>query len=237
MAQNTSQLYKSIIAGEHWFESKVVFDGDIEVGKDELISLLIDFDIFAGNGFSVGNAASAEIDIELIDNGLDIPRRSSIQPYVRVCNKTQQSEWLSQGFFYLDTREITKSDSGLEILSIHGYDSMLKAELAMETKYTIDPDEYPMPMDTAVAKICARMGVQQDPENSISHDYVIQYPGWGENALTSREVLCAIAAAHCGNWMMTAANKLRLVPVRPLGFLIDENDNFIVTEGGEKIIV
>ena len=76
----------------------------------------------------VGGAISGEIDLVMHKPGGDIPELSIVIPYVRACTDELQSEWIQQGVFYIDTRETTKDDDGLEILSIHGFDAMLFAE-------------------------------------------------------------------------------------------------------------
>ena len=51
--------------------------------------------------------------------------------------------------------------------------------------------------------------------------------------MTMREVLSAIAAAHAGNWIVTAENKLLLLPL----FSAPDETDYIVNEHGDAILI
>lgn len=69
-------------------------------------------------------------------------------------------------------------------------------------------DERPRGRKLLVADIASRIDVEVDSRTVINESYVIEYP----NDYTMREILCHIAAAHAGNWIITADGKLLLVP-------------------------
>lgn len=72
--------------------------------------------------------------------------------------------------------------------------------------------QWPAPMADVVTEIAAVMGVGVDVRTEIrtEKDYAVSYPN--EDMLIS-EILGMIAAAHGGNWIMSEAGELRLVPL------------------------
>lgn len=144
------------------------------------------------------------------------------------------SEWLPKGVFYIDTRETTRNGNGLDILSIHGYDSMLFAEQL----YPSTTHEWPM-VDTAVVQEMAdAMGVTVDPRtyDLMNAGYMIPLPG----SYSIREVLGYIASMYVGSFIMTETGLLRLVSILELpnetNYLID-NAGDAITFGGDRILV
>lgn len=150
-------------------------------------------------------------------------------PYYRLSNGTQTSEWIQKGVYYIDTRSV---DSGL--LTIHGYDDMLKAEQIWTPDQSL---EFPMPMTQAANIIADIMGVEIDARTVLNSAYTVDYPA---NDYTLRDVLRYIAAAHGGNWIMSDAGELWLVGLNTLppetNYLCDEDGDWI-TFGGDRILV
>jgi hypothetical protein len=111
-------------------------------------------------------------------------------------------DWMAQGKYYIDTRDV---DEVTGLMTIHGYDAMLKAE----EKFLTDDDigSWPRTTHQVVANIASRLGVVYDTGFAMN-GYMVSYPG----DLTMREVLGHIAAAHGGNWVITDSNWLRLIP-------------------------
>lgn len=213
MAQNVSEDYKSIISSlNHWFETKVSIGGT-DVGETVLMSVSTQNQLFDTNQPSVGCAVAGQITVTLIDNGLDIPRMAEIRPYVRVTDGTNTSEWIPQGVFYLDTRAVTRNDDGLDILTLNGYDAMLKAEQA----YPYDTQQI---ASTVVKNISGLMGLpwatKVDPHVweiiPVNGGDTIQCSG----EYTAREHLQYIAALYGGNWTMTNEGKLNLVRINDI---------------------
>lgn len=145
------------------------------------------------------------------------------------------SEWIPQGVFYIDTREVTANNNGLNILSLHGFDAMMKAEQPYSSNATVSdaPDtEY-------VQAIADAIGVEVDSRTwKIMRGYTMPFP----LGYSMREVLGYIASAYIGSFVMTDEGKLRLVsllglpdrPEKPL--LGDEYGNAIVF-GNDTILV
>lgn len=171
--------------------------GGVSYGMDALYAANITQALF--EKFSVGNACAAELTIRFAPGGT-VPRMATIVPCARAA---ETEEWMQLGVFYTDTRRLT----GGGLLEITAYDAMLKSEVV----WTPDQDlTFPMTMPEAVDVIAGLMGVALDSRTVLNGAYTIDYPA---NDYTLRDVLRYIAAAHGGNWVITAEGKLRLVPL------------------------
>lgn len=226
--QTVSALYQQIMSGEHYAERKINIAGT-DYGEDTIVSLTTTGGLFADGTLSVGSAVSREINLSLWNVSTTIPKMAKLIPYYRLSNGTQTSEWIQKGVYYIDTRSV---DSGL--LTIHGYDDMLKAEQVWVPDQSLT---FPMPMTQAVNVIAGLMGVQIDARTVLNSAYTIDYPA---NDYTLRDVLRYIAAAHGGNWIMSDAGELWLVGLNTLppetNYLCDEDGDWI-TFGGDRILV
>lgn len=169
------------------------------------------------DSFSAGNACSAELDITFWPLG-DIARMATIIPYYR---ETAEDAWQQLGIFYTDTRSQYRQTT-----EIVAYDAMLKGDIEWIPDQTL---EFPMSVPDAVSHIAARMGVEVDSRTVLNAAYTIDYPANGD---TLRNVLQYIAAAHAGNWIITAEGKLLLIP---LFSSLPEETHYLVTENGTPI--
>lgn len=226
--QTVSALYQQIMSGEHYAERKINIAGT-DYGEDAIVSLTTTGGLFADGTLSVGSAVSREINLSLWNISKTIPKMAKLIPYYRISNGTQTSEWIQKGVFYIDTRSV---DSGL--LTIHGYDDMLKAEQIWTPDQSL---EFPMPMTQVVDIIANIMGVEIDARTVLNSSYTVDYPA---NDYTLRDVLRFIAAAHGGNWIMSDVGELWLVGLNDLpaetNYLCDEDGDWI-TFGGDRILV
>jgi len=226
--QTVSALYQQIMSGEHYAERKINIAGT-DYGEDTIVSLTTTGGLFADGTLSVGSAVSREINLSLWNISTTIPKMAKLIPYYRLSNGTQTSEWIQKGVYYIDTRSV---DSGL--LTIHGYDDMLKAEQIWTPDQSL---EFPMPMTQAANIIADIMGVEIDARTVLNSAYTVDYPA---NDYTLRDVLRYIAAAHGGNWIMSDAGELWLVGLNTLppetNYLCDEDGDWI-TFGGDRILV
>lgn len=137
-----------------------------------------------------------------------------------------QSEWIQQGVYYIDTREITQNEDGLDVLTIHGFDAMLKAEQDYASNAVIG-DNY----DTAyVTAIAGQMGVSVDPRtwDIMGAGHIITFP----LGYSCREILGYIACLYVGSFVMTDEGKLRLVSLLTL----PAETNLLIDAGGDVII-
>ena len=258
--QTTSKLYKDILAGSHWFETSVVigdtsrlvdkdgglilFGGDsilTDTGgpdsgfrDDKLFALSTDSEFFKDGEPGVGAALSSEVDISMVAP-YNVPKKSSIRVFIRAVNMSSRSEWIPQGVYYIDTRQQTHSDLGFDILQAHGYDAMLLAEVTYPSDSAHD---YPMLDRDMVQFIADNMktnqsgrGVQVDPRTweIMQADYKFSLPV----GYSMREVLCMIAAAYAGNFIITQTGELRLVTM----FDLPPETRNLVTEDGYKLTI
>lgn len=228
--QETSELYKTILADErHRKETRLLVDGT-EYAEDDIIEMKTTAALFAEGVLSVGSAVAREIDVSLFPRG-SIARMARLEPFVRMVLGDSVSEWIPKGVFWIDTRE---PDDSTGVLTIHGYDAMLKSEQVWEPSQSLT---FPMTFRAAARLIAGEMGVELDNESDISTRWEVDYPA---NDYTLRDVLRYIAAGCGGNFIMTDSGKLRLVQLGKLPeetyYLVDERGNPI-TFGGDRIVV
>ena len=223
---NVSDLWRTLLASPgHRKEVKLVIAG-VTYGEDKIVdgSLRIDGGLYSD--FGIGNCCARQIDFEIYPQGT-IPRQAQIEVYVRLVLGEQVSEWIPKGVFFFSTR---KTDRITGVLSVHGYDAMLKAEETwLDSSY--DAETWPMPAATAVNDIAARMGVAVDNRTVLDAAFPMQYPVDDEGDMTMREALGRIAVANAGNWIITDEGKLLLVGLNSM----PKETNHLVTETGSAI--
>lgn len=230
--QNTSQLYQQIIGQEgHFFESKLVING-VTYDKSVLVEMETSVAMFSGTP-EIGKAVSGQISVKMLAPSADIPTMAEMKPYVRAKTATQTSEWIQQGVFYIDTREMTKNEAGENVLGIHGFDAMLKAEQMYNGRITGNSTDLQM-----VNEIAYQLGVTVDTRTTaaMTRGYTIPFP----SGYTYREILGYIAAMYVGCFIMSDVGELRLVSILELppetNYLIDQTGDAI-TFGGDRILV
>ncbi len=182
---------------------------DDGIRENALISVNTRNQLFDSNSPSVGNACSAQIDLEILDIGFNIPRMAEIRPYIRVTDGVDTSEWIPQGVFYTDTRYITKNADNLPVWTVTGYDAMLKAD----QPYPYDTKQN---ASTVIKKIAALMGLTE--EKIDTHVWEVIPRNGGDKIQCSGEYTCRehlqfIAAIYGGNWTITNEGKLNLVRI------------------------
>ena len=155
-------------------------------------------------GLSVGNAVSASCALS-VRTGDSLPRAAEVLLKMRLTDGETASEWLPVGTFYISRRSV---DPVTGIISLECYDALLKANALWEP----EEGDLPMTMADAAEALAGLLGVELDERNDIATGaaYVIDSLAEGE---TIRDTLARIAVANGGNWIITPANKLRLVPL------------------------
>lgn len=237
--QNTSELFKTILKNPLCVvQNKVTIAGK-DYFDDTIESLSTSGSMFSSAGPCIGSSVSRTIEVTLKTEGASIPRAAEIKVFIRLAlldgtgAVTSSSEWIPKGVFYIDTREPDEEDV---FLTIYGYDAMLKGEQAFLDQANGETGLWPQSMRSVASACAEKMGVEIDERTSISSAYEVNYP----NDYTCRELLQHIAAAHCGNWIITEAGKLRLVTLGDIpaetSLLVDEDGNYI-TFGGDRIYV
>lgn len=200
--QNIPNGWSDALSGLYRMETKVEIAG-VEYFNEHLDSVYVKAAMFAGNTLSIGGCVAKEIDISLYPQG-DIPRMAEMRLFCRPVSQLSAGEWLLKGVYYIDTRQM---DYQSGVLTIHGYDAMLKAEQTFLEE--LDDTVWPKTMPAVVGEIAMRMGVGLDARSLLHGTYYVDYP----LEMTMREVLGYIAAAHGGNWIINDAGDLRLIPV------------------------
>ncbi len=217
MALVTSELWRELFdTGIADREYKFEING-VAYGRDEELSHSAASGLF--DKFGIGNAVCGSLQLSVYAE--DIPKGAEIRRYVRLYVEDQVSEWLPAGVYWPNRRP---HEDG--VWDIEAYDAMRKAE----TEWIPDQAlEFPMTMPDAVAEIARLMGVELDPRTQLNPAYTIDYPATGT---TQRQVLQWIAAAHGGNFIITAEGKLRLVLVARIG---EAEEEVLGTEDGAAL--
>lgn len=241
--QNTSDLYKELLAGAHSVESRLaVGTKDTPISfprtfytEDQLVKMETVRKCFAGEQPSVGSCTSGEITVTMLYPETEPPRHAKIVPQIRLTDGERCSEWISKGVFYIDTRKHCGVGSGVETLTFTGFDAMLMAE----QDYPSSTLMWPAKDIDVVREIAQFIGVDIDPRTValMTGGYDIQYPG---GQYSCRETLGYIAAMYGGSFVMSDIGELRLVTLNSMPkatrYLVD-NTGAAITFGGVRILV
>lgn len=265
--QQTSDTYKRIIQGNHRFDTSVtlgdsgrlvdgggnvitfggdailVDTGDPESGfrEDTLFSVNTKSPFFKDSTPGVGAATSGTVNIQMIAP-FNIPKKARICIYSRAVNDTEKSEWLQQGVYFIDTRTQVHDERGFDVLTIDGYDAMMLAEATYPSDNRHD---YPLLDKDMVQFVADNMKIDADG-SGISVDsrtWDVMTAGYKfplPVGYSMREVLCMIAAAYAGNFVISPTGQLRLVSMfdmPPETRLLITEDGYRITIGGDYILV
>ena len=197
--QTTSTTWRSLWqSGSAKLEARVTIAGTVYTDPSAPViarALMQD-------GLSAGNAVSASCAFSLRAPG-QIPKAAQVIVEARLTDGETASEWLPAGTFYISRRSL---DPVTGRLSLECYDALLKANAVWEPS----AGSWPRSMAAVAAELAALIGVAQDPRNALDSGLTMDEPTAGA---TVRDVLGGIAAAHGGNWIISPAGKLRLVPL------------------------
>lgn len=198
--------------------------GDGGFPDDMLFSIKTTRRIFSEDKPAVGCVTAGEIYVEMLMPLGDIPPMAILSPYIRLVSGEdgRVSEWIQKGVFYIDERSNTENSDNLNVLRIHGYDSMLKTG----ADYVPSPDmAFPARDIDIVYDIAKQIGVRVDQRyiGLINKGYLIQYP----TGYSMREMLGFIGNAYAGNWLINDNGELMFVALNGLpketSILTDEN--------------
>ncbi|MBR1820457.1 MAG: hypothetical protein IJ769_02410 [Clostridia bacterium] len=213
--QATSATWRALAAaGTARLETVAVIDGTEYVA----ISAPAINRALTQDGLSVGNAVSASCQFSVLTDD-SIPRAAKVVIRMRLSDGEKVSEWLPAGTFFVSHRE---KDAVTGLTALECYDAMLKANAAYSRE-----GAWPRSMAEVAAEIAEALGVGLDPRTRLQKgdDFMVSLP---EAGMTMREVLCGIASAQGGNWVVTQQNKLRLLT---LGSTEDEAEALAVLGG------
>lgn len=215
MGQQTSELWKELFRKRGTVREYAFDINGKWYGPEAEVNHSVESSLF--ESFGIGNAMSATLTLRLYAD--EIPRGAVIKRYVRLVNGFKSSEWLPKGVFFTNRRTL---EDGL--WTIEAYDAMLKADMTWTPHVT-----FPCTMEDAARDIADTMDVELDERNVYRGYTMNAYP---EGEYMRRDALRDIAAAHCGNWHISDAGKLRLVPL----ISFPEGTNYLVTEHGDAIL-
>ena len=203
---------------EKEYEFKVNIGG-IDYGMDALTNVHYEQPLF--DKFDVGLVCSACLTVSYYFD-LDPPKMAQVIAYYRI--KGSEDTWKQLGVFYVATRETKKY-----LKTLTCYDSILRADIPFLTEG--DPGEWPRSMYQVTQEIVQLLGIELDSRTEInpSTEYTLDYP----NEDTARTLLGYIAAANLGNWIVTAENKLLLVP---LFSSAPAETNYLIDEDGDTLL-
>lgn len=213
----TSDLFKTLSRDPNrTYEHRATVAG-VEYGNADITSLSISRAAY--ESFSIGNCCSATLNLTFYPTQSP-PRMAQIVVDTRIRVGKQVTEYVPRGTFFINTR----SEDG-DLLSVEAFDAMPKAEAVYFGTGTWTDKT----MQAVAAEIAQRMGIPLDPRTQINPAYMVRYPG----DYTMREVLSYIAAAHGGNWIVTAENQLYLLPM----FSAPTETDYIVDEWGDVLVL
>nr|DAE53167.1 MAG TPA: tail protein [Caudoviricetes sp.] len=194
----------------HVGELMITIDGTQYTGED-IVSCEIERDLLE-NTVEVGNATAAVLTLEINQKGT-ITKRAKVVVQYRLVLDDAKTDYIPQGTYWINTREA----SG-RYLKLTCYDAMLMGQQNYLSDTTAD--DWPKQESACAAEIAQRIGVELDSRSSI---------GTGDNHMVSmpvgrtmRDVLQQIGAANGGNWCITPAGKLYLVPLAGTGDSLPE---------------
>ena len=150
-----------------------------------------------------------EIDLQMYEPHIQIPQREQMTIFIRLVSVEDiaYSEWIKKGEFFIDTRSTTRNKDEINVLTIHGYDAMIKAE----QDYGDSTLQFPAIDINIVQEIAGKLGVSIDQRclAYIDQAYEIQYP----SEYTVRETLGLIGKMYAGNCIINDVGELQLVPL------------------------
>ena len=206
---STSSLYNSIFAdANHEVEWKITVNGTA-YEKDKISAIerpKLNRSLLTGNEPTVGECVAATFSCAILEASSAVPRMATVVPAYRLTLGSSVSEWITLGTFYIDTRKVDKASRAL---ILECFDRMLVGGVTYADVTGFD--EWPQNQSAVVSEIASIMGVTVDARTSIGSGdaFKVDYP----NDYTMLEVLGYIGAANAGNWCITPANSLRLVPL------------------------
>ena len=189
----------------HIGELLVTIDGKQYAAQD-IVSCEIERNLLE-NTAEVGNATAAVLTLE-VNQGETIPKRAKVVVQYRLMLDDARTDYIPKGTYWINTRE--KDGCYLKLTC---YDAMLMTQ--QDYLGDVTADDWPQQETACAAEIAQRIGVEIDPRSKIGtgDSHRVSMPV----GRTMREVLEQIAAANGGNWCITPAGKLLLVPFAGTG--------------------
>ena len=148
----------------------------------------------------VGRCGIASLSLVLLTSDV-IPKSAEVRLEMRLSSGSTVSEWLPAGTYFVSQNTV---DEATGLVTLTCYDGLLRANQASDTS-----GDWPRTQASEVAHIAELLELEIDARTSLSETYMMQKP----TGLTMLTELGYIAACNGGNWMVTPAGGLRLVPL------------------------
>lgn len=217
MAQSTSPLWAALLRDRNTSREYAFTVNNVWYGPEAEVEHSVSSSLF--EDFGIGNAMSATLTMSLF--AAEFPSGAVIKRYVRLTNASQATEWLPKGVFFTSRRSVEDG-----YWTVEAYDAMRKADITWTPRKGFT---FPCTMEAAAQDIAQSMEVELDGRN-VFQPYTI--PAYPEGEYTRRDALQDIAAAHGGNWCISDAGELRLVPL----VSFPPESSYLVTEHGDAIL-
>ena len=232
----TSELYKSIMAGPHDTQAVVGLHGHngtvYWLDHTLLSALFISRGAFSADSPECGNCVMSSVELSAIGR-YPMPPAGLIEVWAYITDGNRTSEWIKQGVFYCDQNTYV-SDHGQVSTKITGYDSLGFASQLV----SLDMFQWPCTglqlIQTAAGIIWADIDPAIIP---ILSNITLQKPDDG--GYTLRELMGAVAGVAGGNFVVNKSNQLTLIRIgdarADTSYIVDELRRSI-TVGGERIL-
>ena len=209
--RTTSPLYKRLREETGSQYEVQIVRGSVTYGMRDIRQCAVHQSLLSADvGPAIGGTVSAWCKLVLNESSANWPRMADFEARVRLVSAdgSEQSEWLSFGTFYTDTR----AESKYGTLTIEAYDGMLLLE-----RYWTDlipqasmPASWPITAAAAAQLLSTGTGISLDSRDTL--DNTVAFIGLDTTA-TARNVWRDIAAAHASNVVITPDGYVHLVPL------------------------
>ena len=196
--------WDELLSGSHKTQYRFVIAGVEYTEKDLWTTPTFTKPLMATPG--IGNCCSASLALTVIKkDGITIPKAADVYAYARLTNGTVTTDWVDQGHFKVSKRLGEKNRLQLTCWDLMG---MMNRNFISATNIS----HLPASMTDVVADISSVTGIPLDSRTTIQtgEDFKIFALNAAETML---DILSIVAVAHAGNWIITEAGKLRLVPI------------------------
>jgi len=194
--QSVSATWSTLWAAGAHCVYKAVIDTSNTITEKDILSISIYGGLFAQNTLSFGGCYSRMLKMSFVPGAISIPVMAKVQIYVQLDDGVTQSEWISKGIFYIDTRQTDAAG----VMHIVAYDAMLMTEQLFSFSTS------PQLMSATAAEIATAIGVTIDSRTTFDTYYCNVVTGY-----SMRQILGFIAVANCANWVITDDGKLRMI--------------------------
>lgn len=205
---NRSNTWKSLMSSTTQVvqrrERFLIGPQQVEHTFDDISAGSIDESLVFG-GLEIGGAVSKVLNLD-IKPKVDLPRLTQIIRQVQLFSGSTSSEWLTMGYFFVDTVE--ELDTSFGFTHVVAYDVIAFADKYPQDVGIIAVDAESIQASTFLTKVSEVFGIQID--SIAGEDYDLLLDGYTVRLHTIRETLGHIAVAAGGNWCTTGDSRIHL---------------------------